>query len=86
MKKELTMATFPTITLNGNTTTTWTNQGGGITNHEVFAFTLQHTSPENTTGVLLSDVTVFINPTRYNCTVAVKGPQAVSGNFESNGV
>ena len=25
------MATFPTITLNGNTTTTWINQGGGIT-------------------------------------------------------
>ena len=52
------MATFPTITLNGNTTTTWTNQGGGITNHEVFAFTLQNTSPANTTGVLLSNVTV----------------------------
>jgi len=80
------MATFPTITLNGNTTTTWTNQGGGITNHEVFAFTLQNTSPANTTGVLLSNVTVFINPTRYQCTVRVAGPQAVSGNFESNGV
>ena len=80
------MATFPTITLNGNTTTSWTNQGGGITNHEVFAFTLQNTSPANTTGVLLSDVTVFINPTRYGCTVKVAGPQAVTGNFESNGV
>lgn len=80
------MATFPTITLNGGTTTSWWNQGGGITNHEVFAFTLNNTSPANTTGVLLSDVTVFINPTRYLCTVRVVGPQAVTGNFESNGV
>jgi hypothetical protein len=80
------MATFPPITLNGNTTTRWINQGGGITNHEVFAFTLQDTSPANTTGVLISDVTVFINPTRYACTLTVVGDQAVSGNFESNGV
>jgi hypothetical protein len=84
--REQTMATFPTITLNGGTTTTWTNQGGNITNHEVFAFTLRNTSPTNGTGVLLSNVTVFIDPTRYQCTVAVKGPQAVTGNFESNGV
>ncbi len=80
------MATFPTITQNGNTTLTWTNSGGGITNHEVFACTLQNTSPSNTTGALISNVTVFINPTRYNCTLAVKGPQAISFNFESNGV
>jgi hypothetical protein len=80
------MATFPTITQNGNTTLTWTNTGGNITNHEVFAFTLQNTSPSNTTGVLISNVTVFIKPTRYTCTLSVKGPQAVSGNFESNGV
>jgi hypothetical protein len=80
------MATFPTITQNGNTTLTWTNTGGGITNHEVFAFTLQATSPNNGTGALISDVTVFINPTRYNCTLSVVGPQAVTGNFESNGV
>ena len=80
------MATFPRITQNGNTTLTWTNSGGGITNHEVFAFTLQSTSPNNGTGALVSDVTVFINPTRYNCTLSVKGPQAIAGNFESNGV
>ena len=80
------MATFPTITQNGNTTITWQNSGGGITNHEVFAFTLQHTSPTNGTGALISNVTVFINPTRYNCTLTVEGPQAISGNFESNGV
>jgi hypothetical protein len=80
------MATFPTITQNGNTTLNWVNQGGGITNHEVFAFTLQSTSPTNGTGALISNVTVFINPTRYLCTLSVKGPQAVSGNFESNGV
>ena len=33
-----------------------------------------------------SFVTVFINPTRYQCTLTVRGPQAVRGNFESNGV
>lgn len=80
------MATFPTITQNGNTTLIWTNSGGNITNHEVFAFTLQATSPNNATGALVSDVTVFINPTRYNCTLTVKGPQAVTGNFDSNEV
>ena len=80
------MATFPTITQNGNTSMTWQNSGGGITNHEVFAFTLQHTSPNNSTGALISDVTVFINPTRYNCRLTVIGPQAISGTCESNGV
>ena len=80
------MATFPTITQNGNTTLTWVNQGGGITNHEVFTFTLQSTSPANTTGTRVSNVTTFINPTRYNVTLTVAGPQAVSGNFESNGI
>jgi hypothetical protein len=80
------MATFPTITQAGNTTLNWINSGGGITNHEVFAFTLQSTGPANTTGALISDVTVFINPTRYLCTLSVKGPQAVRGNFESDGV
>jgi len=48
--------------------------------------TLQSTGPANTTGALISNVTVFINPTRYQCTLSVKGPQAVRGNFESNGV
>jgi len=80
------MVTFPTITQNGNTTVSWINSGGGLTNHEVFAFTLQNTSPTNSTGVLVSNVTVFINPNRYQCTLSVKGPQAVAGNFESMGV
>ena len=80
------MATFPTITQNGNTTLTWTNSGGGITNREVFTFTLQATSPTNTTGTVVSNVTTFINPNRYNCTLRVVGPQAVSGNFESTGI
>lgn len=80
------MAHFPTITQNGNTTLTWINSGGGITNHEAFAFALQATSPTNETGVLMSNVAVFINPTRYSCTLQVIGPQAIVGNFESNGV
>ena len=80
------MATFPTITQNGNTTRTWINSGGGITNHEVFTFTLQSTSPANSTGVLVSNVIGFINPNRYQCNLTVEGPQAVSGNFESTGI
>ena len=79
------MATFNTITQNGNTTRTWTNIGG-ITNHEVFTFTLQATSPSNTTGVLVSNVIGFINPNRYHCTLTVEGPQAIAGNFESTGI
>lgn len=80
------MATFPTITQNGNTTITWINSGGGITNREVFTFTLQHTSPTNSTGTMVSNVTTLINPNRYLCTLSVKGPQAVAGNFESTGI
>ena len=80
------MATFPTITQNGNTTLNWINSGGGITNHEVFTFTLKTTSPSNGTGTMVSNVTTFINPNRYLCTLSVRGPQAVAGNFESNGI
>lgn len=80
------MATFPTITQNGNTTRIWINSGGGITNHEVFTFTLQNTSPSNTTGVMVSNVIGFINPNRYQCTLTVEGAQAVSGRFESTGI
>jgi hypothetical protein len=80
------MATFPTITQNGNTTLNWINSGGGITNREVFTFTLQSTSPSNGTGTMVSNVTTFINPNRYVCTLSVKGSQAVAGNFESTGI
>ena len=80
------MATFPTITQNGNTTLTWINSGGGITNREVFTFTLQATSPTNGTGTRVSNVTTLINPNRYLCTLSVVGSQAVAGNFESNGI
>ena len=80
------MATFPTITQNGNTTRTWINSGGGITNREVFTFTLQSTSPANSTGVMVSNVISFINPNRYQCNLTVEGPQAVAGNFESTGI
>ena len=80
------MATFPTITQNGSTTLNWINSGGGITNREVFTFTLQHTSPTNSTGTMVSNVTTPINPNRYLCTLSVKGPQAVAGNFESTGI
>jgi hypothetical protein len=80
------MATFPNITQAGNSTLTWINSGGNITNHEVFTFTLKATHPNNNTGTRVSNVTTLINPNRYLCTLTVAGPQAVTGNFESTGI
>jgi hypothetical protein len=89
------MATFPTITQVGGTQL-WINWGGGITNHEAFAFTLQNAPVD--VGALITDVTV------YNDTVYVSGQTSyeinlsvvdqnlnpsgapIIGNFESNGV
>jgi hypothetical protein len=93
------MATWPTITQSGGGE--WVVWGGGITNHEVFAFTL-HRAPENV-GALISEVTVFTNnaeaagQTSYfvNLQAMQFNPQtwaltpanqAITGNFESNGV
>jgi hypothetical protein len=80
------MATSQQVTQNGNTSLVWTVSGGGMTNHEVFACQLNTTSPNNNTGALINDVTVFINPIRYNCRVTVEGPQAIEFQFNSNGV
>jgi len=49
------MATWGTITVTGGQS--WVLWGGNITNHEVFAFTLQ--SAEKNVGALISEVTVF---------------------------
>jgi len=93
------MATWGTITLTGGQT--WMLWGGGITNHEVFAFTLQ--SSENNVGAYISNVTVFDsndiagNQTSYYVTIQAMGfdpntwaltpvSQGITGNFESNGV
>jgi hypothetical protein len=93
------MATWNTITVTGGQD--WLLAGGGITNHEVFAFTLQ--SSENNVGAQISNVTVFDsnddypNQTSYYVTVqAVQWDpatwaltpvnQGITGNFESNGV
>ena len=93
------MATWNTITLTGGQT--WMLWGGNITNHEVFAFTLQ--SSENNVGAYISDVTVFDSndvaggQTSYYVTVQAMqfDPnswaltptfQGITGNFESNGV
>jgi hypothetical protein len=80
------MGTFQNISQAGNTKLTWTLSGENITNHEAWAFTLENTSPTNGTGALISNVTVFIRPTRYNIDLSVMGPQAIWGHFESNGV
>jgi hypothetical protein len=89
------MATWPTMTQTGGPQR-WAVSGGGITNHEVFAFTLL--SAENDVGALISDVTVYVNQdvdhnrTSYNLTLnavdvfAHSVDRGITGNFESNGV
>ena len=49
------MATWPTITQTGGGN--WVVWGGGITNREAFAFTLQSAEPN--VGAFISDITVF---------------------------
>jgi hypothetical protein len=90
------MATFPTITQSGGGPLLWINSGGGITNHEVFAFTLQSTEPN--VGALISNVTVYRNTdfvagqTSYEVNLAAvdeflnHSTATLTGNFESNGV
>jgi hypothetical protein len=79
------MALFPVQTQNGNTSSTSTYSGGGITNHEAWACQLNSTG-NNNTGAYISGITVFINPTRYNVTTTVEGPAAISFQLNSNGV
>lgn len=91
------MATWGTITQTGGLD--WIVWGGGITNHEVFAFTLQ--SSANDVGAYISNVTVFDsndvagNQTSYYITLQAMQfqnwaltpvNQSITGNFESNGV
>jgi hypothetical protein len=91
------MATWQTITVTGGQS--WLVTGGGITNHEAFAFTLQ--SAENDVGALISDVTVFdsndVYPNQTSYFVNVQAVEfddwalnpvnlGITGNFESNQV
>jgi hypothetical protein len=90
------MATFPTITQSGPGPQFWVNSGGGITNHEAFAFTLQSADPN--VGALISNVTVYLNTdyvagqTSYGIDLAAVDQNlnplsaTITGNFESNGV
>ena len=92
------MATFPTITQRGGSVSYFWF-GGNITNHEVFAFTLQFA--DFGVGALITNVTVFENTdfvagqTSYEMTLTVvdeflrplpSGTGFIRGNFESNGV
>ncbi|HXW69918.1 MAG TPA: hypothetical protein VEK34_00490 [Methylocella sp.] len=90
------MATFPTITQSGGGPQLWINSGGNITNHEVFAFTLQNAPPN--VGALISNVSVFrntnfvANATSYGIDLSAvdqflnHSTATITGNFESNGV
>lgn len=89
------MATFPTITQTGGPQEWWC-WGGGITNHEVFAFTLQ--SAEHDVGALISNVSVFRDTDEVGGQISYMLDLAavntglhsvflgITGNFESNGV
>jgi hypothetical protein len=90
------MATFPTITMSGGGPQLWINSGGGITNHEAFAFTLQGAPPN--VGALITNVSVFdntnyvANQTSYGILLSAvdqdlnQSAATITGNFESNGV
>jgi hypothetical protein len=70
--------------------------GGGITNHEVFAFGLQ--GADANVGALIADVSVFLNTvfvaeaTSYELTLTAVDENlnpsnaAITGQFHSNGV
>lgn len=89
------MATWPILTQTGGPQRWWV-AGGGITNHEVFAFALE--SAEHNIGALISDVTVYVDqdgpPSEpsYNITLTAVDQfanpvdQGITGHFESNGV
>jgi hypothetical protein len=90
------MATWKTMTQTGGPRR-WAVWGGNITNHEVFAFTLQ--SAENNVGALISNVTVYqshdvfgASSPSYSITLNAVDQSAnsvnkgITGNFESNGV
>ena len=88
------MATWSTITQTGGGR--WWVAGGGITNHEAFAFTLQ--SAERNVGELISNVTVFVNednaPNETSYIIDLNAVDininhvnlGITGNFESNQV
>ena len=80
------MALWGPFSQNGNTTLGWVLSGGNITNHEAFAVQLESTSPTNGTGALLSNVVVYINPTRYVVNITSEGPQAITYHINSNQV
>lgn len=89
---------------NGNVAddyTNWVVWGGGITNHEAFAFTLQSAEPN--VGAFISDITVFTNnseaPGQTSYFINLQAMEfnsnnfnitpvnlGITGNFESNGV
>ena len=80
------MALWGPFSQNGNTTQAWWLSGGNITNHEAFAVQLESTSPNNGTGARISNVTVYVNPTRYLVDITAVGPQAISYHVNSNQV
>lgn len=76
------MATFPVQTQNGNTSTTSIYSGGNITNHEAWAVRINSGS----SGAIISNITAFINPTRYRITTSVIGAGAIAFQLDSNQV
>jgi hypothetical protein len=69
----------------GNTTYGWTLSGGNITNHEAFAVELDNATP-STTGAMIDNIIVYVNPTRYGVQVVAEGAGAISYHINSNQV
>ena len=72
------MASSNQVTQNGNTTQNWTLTTGE--NNDVVVLQLDNTP--GTTGVLISNIVLRINPGRYSFDVSVIGPDAVA--FRAN--
>jgi hypothetical protein len=77
------MGTSNQVTQNGNTTVGWAVQGGSISNHDTIVIALDNAGGS---GVKLSDLAVWLNPTRYSFSTTVVGPDAVAFRVNNGGI
>ncbi|MCW4015641.1 MAG: hypothetical protein NWF06_04665 [Candidatus Bathyarchaeota archaeon] len=69
--------TTNTVTQNGNTTVTWQISGSALSTHDCVV--LKPTS--GSSGVKITSITVYRDPTRYSVTVQVVGSAAMAYRF-----
>jgi hypothetical protein len=78
------MASSNQVTQNGNTMQNWVLSGGSVSNHDVVVLQLDNTTAN--TSVTISNIRLFINPTRYSFDVTVIGPDAVAFRANNAGI